>query len=102
MEEVEGIRAASRPSMCVKPSRHFRRYAHLGKVEPEGRRANVDELARRYEMGLDLWSGEELKDEDAEDWLLVACDESEAGCVLTPEEEAQLAELYHRLQWANL
>lgn len=86
--EMEAIRATSRPSKSLR-----RQNAR--------ERTPVDELVKRFELGLDLWTGEPLTGNNADDWLHVACGETEPGCVLSHDEERSLFELFTKLAWMN-
>lgn len=47
----------------------------------------IDELVRRYEHGLDLWSGEPLEELDADDWLRLECSTHSSGWEVRSEAE---------------
>ena len=62
-------------------------------------RLPIEELIRRRENGLDLWTGEPLEGMDADDWLQNEYQLGEEPRILSDEDLSALREVINIMSW---
>lgn len=69
-------------------------------VEQSASDKRIEEFARRYDNGLDLWTGEPLEGEDADSWLQLEYKLVEPDPTLSDSDKLKLLEVANIIAWA--